>query len=222
MAAAVSALGGELGLRLLLTPAASHVIVRTACTVVGIGFPVYSTHKAIETNNHTEQEEWLVYWAAYGCFSVAEVFSDKLLSWCPFYYHAKFVFLVWLQLPKNFGARHLYSSLLRPLLLKHHVRLDRIVDGTRNEMNKFFVSHQHEVQAVQRMLKKFSIVVYQAAQDALQSARALEGGSNPAGSRSSQESITPPPLPSPADSTYDESTDDAGWIYTDHPRQSDQ
>jgi len=64
--------------------------------------------------------------------------------------------------------------------------------------------------------------VYQAAQDALQSARALEGGSNPAGSRSSQESTTPPPPPSPADSTYDESTDDAGWIYTDHPRQSDQ
>lgn len=64
--------------------------------------------------------------------------------------------------------------------------------------------------------------VYQAAQDALQSARAFEGGANPAGSRSSQESITPPPPPSPADSTYDESTDDAGWIYTDHPRQSDQ
>lgn len=64
--------------------------------------------------------------------------------------------------------------------------------------------------------------VYQAAQDALQSARAIEGGVNPAGSRSTQESITPPPAASPADSTYDESTDDAGWIYTDHPRQSDQ
>jgi len=127
------------------------------------------------------------------------------------------------------------------------------------------VSHQHEVQAVQRMLKKFSIVgkfvelilrrgpttavrrqsfpfcmnvlqvelhsnlnentvgaVYQAAHDALQSARALEGGANSAGNRSSQEGETPPPPPSPADSTYDESTDDAGWIYTDHPRQSDQ
>ena len=64
--------------------------------------------------------------------------------------------------------------------------------------------------------------VYQAAQDALQSARALEGGANPVGTRSSQETSTPPPPPSPSDSTYDESTDDAGWIYTDHPRQSDQ
>lgn len=32
-------------------------------TVVGIGFPTYSTHKAIESKNHVQQEEWLVYWA---------------------------------------------------------------------------------------------------------------------------------------------------------------
>lgn len=165
---------------------------------------------------------FILAYVAYGCFSVAEVFSDKLLSWCPFYYHAKFVFLVWLQLPKNYGARHLYTSLLRPLLLKHHARLDRIVDGTRNEMHKFVMNHQSEVQAVQRMLKKFSVLVYQAAQDALQSARAIEGGSNPVGSRSSQESVTSPPPSPPSDSNYDETADDSGWIYTDHPRQSDQ
>lgn len=64
--------------------------------------------------------------------------------------------------------------------------------------------------------------VYQAAQDALQSARAIEGGSNPVGSRSSQESVTSPPPSPPSDSNYDETADDSGWIYTDHPRQSDQ
>jgi hypothetical protein len=32
-------------------------------TVVGIGFPVYSTHKAIVRKNPAEQEQWLVYWA---------------------------------------------------------------------------------------------------------------------------------------------------------------
>jgi succinate dehydrogenase/fumarate reductase cytochrome b subunit len=40
------------------------LVVSVFCsTVVGIGFPVYSTHKAIESQNHVEQEEWLVYWA---------------------------------------------------------------------------------------------------------------------------------------------------------------
>ena len=95
-------------------------------TIVGVGLPVYSSFKAIETKNEAGKEEWLIYWsgedsqeiasksiisfytlqlrssvddswhcyvlkplaflpfsiAAYGCFSVAETFSDKLLSWC--------------------------------------------------------------------------------------------------------------------------------------------
>ncbi|CAK9215917.1 unnamed protein product [Sphagnum troendelagicum] len=163
-----SALGGEVGLRLLLSPASSHVIVRTACTVVGIGFPVYSTHKAIVRKNPAEQEQWLVYWAVYGCFSVAEFFSDQLLSWCPFYYHVKFVFLVWLQLPSSSGSQQLYSSLLRPLLLKHHARLDRVVDGTRNEMSKFIVNHQQEIQAVKGVVLKLASTLYQAGQDVMQ------------------------------------------------------
>ncbi|KAJ4714458.1 HVA22-like protein [Melia azedarach] len=36
---------------------------------------------------------------SYGSFSIAEAFADKLLSWFPMYYHLKFAFLVWLQLP---------------------------------------------------------------------------------------------------------------------------
>jgi receptor expression-enhancing protein 5/6 len=183
---------------------------------VGIGFPTYSTHKAIESKNHAQQEEWLVYWAAYGCFSVAEVFSDKLLSWCPFYYHVKFVFLVWLQMPGNCGARKIYSSILRPVLLKHHVKLDRIVDGTRNEMNKFISSHQQEVQAVKGVLKKLALLVYQAAQDALQSTRALEGGADTSARRDNQERTLPPQV-----DDLPGLDDDSEWIYTDRPPSSD-
>jgi hypothetical protein len=102
MALMGSALGSEVGLRLLLSPAASNVIVRSACTIVGVGFPIYATHQAIEKKDPVEQEMWLVYWAAYGCFSVTEMVTDKLLAWFPMYYHAKFVFLVWLQLPNNY------------------------------------------------------------------------------------------------------------------------
>ncbi|KAG4911654.1 hypothetical protein JHK82_052257 [Glycine max] len=35
----------------------------------------------------------------YGSFSAAEMFAEKLFSWIPLYYHMKFAFLVWLQLP---------------------------------------------------------------------------------------------------------------------------
>lgn len=174
MALMGSAFGSEVGLRLLLSPAASNVIVRSACTIVGVGFPVYATHQAIERKDPVEQEMWLVYWAAYGCFSVTEIASDKLLAWFPMYYHAKFLFLVWLQLPSNYGARHFYVSLLRPFLLKHQVRLDRIVNGTRTDMEKFIVSHKHELLAVRNMFKKVAATAYAAVEEGLRTAR-IEG-----------------------------------------------
>jgi hypothetical protein len=84
MALLTYALGSEVGLRLLLSPSASQVAVRAACTLFGIGFPIYSTHKAIAYKNLAEQEQWLFYWAVYGCFTATEVVFDKLFSW---YHH---------------------------------------------------------------------------------------------------------------------------------------
>ncbi|XP_065874590.1 HVA22-like protein k isoform X4 [Euphorbia lathyris] len=92
----------EVGLRLLLSPLGSNIVVRTACCTVGVVLPVYSTFKAIEGKNQNEQQKWLIYWAAYGSLSLVEVFADKLLSWVPMYYHVKFAFLVWLQLPSAY------------------------------------------------------------------------------------------------------------------------
>ncbi|KAG6413368.1 hypothetical protein SASPL_126077 [Salvia splendens] len=94
-----SSISSDVGLRLLLCPLGSNIVVRTACCSVGVVLPVYSTFKAIESKDQDDQHKWLVYWAAYGSFTVAETFTDKLLYWCPFYYHLKFAFLVWLQLP---------------------------------------------------------------------------------------------------------------------------
>ncbi|PHT30654.1 HVA22-like protein k [Capsicum baccatum] len=87
------------GLRLLFSPLASNIVVRTACCSVGVVLPVYSTFKAIEGRDENEQKKWLLYWAAYGSFSVVELCTDKFLRWFPLYYHMKFAFLVWLQLP---------------------------------------------------------------------------------------------------------------------------
>lgn len=125
-----------------------------ANVAVGVGLPVYSTFNAIERKDAQEQEQWLVYWSVYGCFSAAEVFSDKLLSWFPYYFHAKLVFLTWLQLPISNGARHCFMSYLRPFLLKHKDILDCIVDGARNHITKFILSHQQEIQFVKAMFHR--------------------------------------------------------------------
>ncbi|KAK3023021.1 hypothetical protein RJ639_045015, partial [Escallonia herrerae] len=69
----------------------------------------------------------LLYWAAYGSFNIAEVFADKVFYWFPLYYHMKFAFLLWLQLPTSDGARQLYIAHLRPFLLRHQAKVDQIM-----------------------------------------------------------------------------------------------
>uniref|UniRef100_A0A2P2KIB6 HVA22-like protein n=1 Tax=Rhizophora mucronata TaxID=61149 RepID=A0A2P2KIB6_RHIMU len=145
---------GEVGLQLLLSPLSSNVLVRTACCSVGIVLPVYSTFKAVENKDQIEQQKWLLYWAAYGTFSVAEVLTDKIISWFPLYYHMKFAFLVWLQLPSTNGARQLYTNHLRPFLVRHQARLDQIMEFLYVEMNKFVSAHQAEFQFAKALFLK--------------------------------------------------------------------
>ncbi|RVX12399.1 HVA22-like protein k [Vitis vinifera] len=65
----------------------------------------------------------------------------------PLYYHMKFAFLVWLQLPSTdvylgvnwlslTGAGHLYMRHLRPFLLRHQAKLDQIMGLLYGEMGK--------------------------------------------------------------------------------------
>ncbi|KAB2603061.1 HVA22-like protein k [Pyrus ussuriensis x Pyrus communis] len=169
------ALPSEVGLRVLLCPFGSNVLVRTACCSVGIALPVYSTFKAIEKKDQEEQQRMLLYWAAYGSFSVAEVFSDKILSWFPLYYHMKFAFLVWLQLPASNGARHLYMNHLRPFFRRHQVRLDQAVDFIYGQMTKFISSHQGELQFAKALFMKIVASVRSIVPGQRQSNRAIEG-----------------------------------------------
>ncbi|KAF3533820.1 hypothetical protein DY000_02036413 [Brassica cretica] len=144
----------QVGLRVLLSPLGSNIVLRTACCSIGIGLPVYSTFKAIENRDQSAQRKWLIYWAAYGSFSLVEVFTDKLISWFPLYYHAKFAFLVWLQLPTIDGAKQIYNNRLRPFLIRHQVSVDRLVDGVYGEMFKVVRTHQGGIRLVRSIIIK--------------------------------------------------------------------
>ncbi|GLT79986.1 hypothetical protein SLA2020_514500 [Shorea laevis] len=146
----------EVGLRLLLCPLGSNIVLRTACCSVGIALPVYSTYRAIERNDQNQQQKWLIYWAAYGTFTLVETFSDKLLSWFPLYYHFKFAFLVWLQLPATEGAKQLYRSHLRPFLLRHQARVDQLTGFAYDGMVKLISSHQEEIRFARTIIGKIT------------------------------------------------------------------
>nr|XP_025698815.1 HVA22-like protein k isoform X4 [Arachis hypogaea] len=137
MALLGSNLTGELlqvGLRLLLCPLGSNIVIRTACCSVGIALPVYSTFKAIENRDQNAQRKCLLYWAAYGSFSLVEVFTDKLISWFPMYYHIKFAFLVWLQLPstdiKLVSSYQAEIQFVRSMVVKISGSADHMLGGT--------------------------------------------------------------------------------------------
>ncbi|TYH49037.1 hypothetical protein ES332_D10G109400v1 [Gossypium tomentosum] len=149
-----SDLTSEVGLRLLLWPLGSNIVTRAACCSVGVVLPVYSTFRAIERKDENVQQKWLIYWAAYGSFTLVETFSDKLLSWFPYYYHFKFAFLVWLQLPSTEGAKQIYKNHLRPCLLKHQARVDQLMCIASTEMAKFITAHQKEFRFVRAMIIK--------------------------------------------------------------------
>ncbi|KAJ4835713.1 HVA22-like protein k [Turnera subulata] len=150
-------LASEVGLRFLVSPvASSNIVIRTACCSVGVVLPVYSTFKAIEKKDVNEQQKWLMYWAAYGSFTLVEVFADKFLYWFPMYYHVKFAFLVWLQLPTMDGAKHIYLNHLRPFFLRHQAKADLLIDSAYGEMVRLISSHQAEIQYVRKMLLKLT------------------------------------------------------------------
>ncbi|CAD6340930.1 unnamed protein product [Miscanthus lutarioriparius] len=151
MALLAPAISGEVGLRLLLAPLSSNIVIRTASCAVGIGLPVYSTFRAIEKKDEEEKERLLLYWAAYGSFSIAEVFADKLLSSVPLYYHVKFAILVWLQFPSNSGSKHVYKRYLRPFFLKHQAKIDRFLNILSKELMKFVSSHEDEIRFIENM-----------------------------------------------------------------------
>ncbi|CAK8539853.1 unnamed protein product [Lathyrus sativus] len=156
MALLGSNIASEVGLRLLLYPLGSNVVLRTACCSVGVALPVYSTFKAIESKNQDAQQRCLVYWAAFGSFSLVEVFTDKLISWVPMYYHVKFAFLVWLQLPPTNGAKQLYMNHVRPFLIKHQENLDRVLGLAYCEVIKLVSSYQKEIQSVKIIVGKIT------------------------------------------------------------------
>ncbi|KAH1224594.1 HVA22-like protein k [Glycine soja] len=127
----------QVGLRLLLSPVTSNLLLRTACCSIGLALPVYSTFKAIENNDPYEQQR------------------------IPLYHHMKFAFLVWLQLPTLDGARQMYSSHLQPFLLKHQARMDLIVEFVYGAMSKIISAYKPELELARTLAVKFLMTATQ-------------------------------------------------------------
>lgn len=63
--------------------------------------------------------QWLTYWVVFSFLSIFESLFVFLVSMIPFYYFIKAAFIVWMYYPATMGAKTVYESGLRPLLLPY-------------------------------------------------------------------------------------------------------
>jgi receptor expression-enhancing protein 1/2/3/4 len=89
-------------------------------------YPGYSSYKTLSQRPASEEEieRWLMYWSVLGCIVAAEYVAEWLVSWIPFYYLLKTVFLLYLSLPQTRGSSYLYVNHLQPFFHTHEAQID--------------------------------------------------------------------------------------------------
>ncbi|EDQ89756.1 uncharacterized protein MONBRDRAFT_16940, partial [Monosiga brevicollis MX1] len=89
--------------------------------LLGFIYPAYKSFKAIESQEKSDDTQWLIYWTVFAFFCVLEIFTDFILFWFPFYYVFKLGFLAWCMYPdrRMNGSIIVYNSVIKKFLLQH-------------------------------------------------------------------------------------------------------
>ncbi|KAF7339615.1 Protein YOP1 [Mycena sanguinolenta] len=88
--------------------------------------PVFGTYKALSHRpvSEPELERWAMYWSVMGLITAYQYLGEFLISWLPFYWEVKTLFLLWLALPQTQGSTFIYQMYLEPFFRKNEVELD--------------------------------------------------------------------------------------------------
>eukprot|EP01026_Neomeris_dumetosa_P001532 TRINITY_DN1037_c0_g1_i1.p1 TRINITY_DN1037_c0_g1~~TRINITY_DN1037_c0_g1_i1.p1 ORF type:complete len:220 (+),score=28.44 TRINITY_DN1037_c0_g1_i1:91-750(+) len=122
-------------LSLIFNPEISRPIFKSASILAGVIYPTYCSYRALETKYDNKDDiQWLTYWTIYATFSLVEHYLDEKMAWVPYIYHAKLLFLLWLQLPVTRGATLLYEEQLEPVLKKYQPKIDLVLQFWYNKI----------------------------------------------------------------------------------------
>ncbi|KIM47844.1 hypothetical protein M413DRAFT_22437 [Hebeloma cylindrosporum] len=101
-------------------------ISRVLCAWFAFLLPCYATFKALSHRPISEPDlhKWAMYWAVIGAFVAFEYLAEWLISWLPFYWEIKTIFLLFLSLPQTQGSTYVYNTYLQPFLLRNETDLD--------------------------------------------------------------------------------------------------
>ncbi|XP_041368958.1 receptor expression-enhancing protein 1-like isoform X2 [Gigantopelta aegis] len=103
------------------------IISRLVILVFGTLYPAYASYKAVRTKNVREYVKWMIYWIVFALFYCVETFADVFISWLPFYYEVKIVFVLWLLSPMTRGSNFLFKKFVHPQLCKREKDIDEMI-----------------------------------------------------------------------------------------------
>lgn len=114
----------------------------TSCiisSVVVFLYPGYASYKTLSQKPASEEdlERWLMYWSVLGCIVGLEYIAEWLVSWVPFYYLVKTVFLLYLALPQTRGSSYLYIYHLQPFFHTHESQIDATLASFKTRIYSF-------------------------------------------------------------------------------------
>ncbi|GLC61938.1 hypothetical protein PLESTB_001821500 [Pleodorina starrii] len=131
-------------------PCCSHPRCRTGA---GARNPwIESSSGAYRWRRHLPRREWLTYWTLYGSLILAEHLADQALGKVPYYYHAKFAALLWLQLPQTQGAAYLYKRYYKPALAKYGTRIDSVLVKLKSVLATLYSTYKVPIDATVALL----------------------------------------------------------------------
>ncbi|TBU47199.1 TB2/DP1, HVA22 family-domain-containing protein [Dichomitus squalens] len=103
-----------------------YLLFRIISATAAFLYPGYASYKTLSQRpaNEADLERWLMYWSVLGCIVAVESVAEWLVSWLPFYYFFKTIFLLYLALPQTSGSAWLYQTQLRPFFSAHENQID--------------------------------------------------------------------------------------------------
>ncbi|KAJ3760713.1 TB2/DP1, HVA22 family-domain-containing protein [Lentinula raphanica] len=96
------------------------------CSWFAFCLPCYATYKTLAQKPIIEADvqKWCMYWSVIGAFVGFEYAAGWLVSWLPFYWEIKTVFLLFLSLPQIQGSSFVYTGYMQPFFTANEKEID--------------------------------------------------------------------------------------------------
>jgi len=78
-----------------------------------------------------------MYWSVLGCIISVEYVAEWLVSWIPFYYLMKTMFLLYLALPQTSGSLYLYKNYVQPFFAAHESEIDSALSQLKSHVYNY-------------------------------------------------------------------------------------